>query len=52
MKSKDQKTLLVSESGDDNDRRHAPVSSPMTKKGVYAAISYMTCAGQGVEDLR
>ncbi|GJY36324.1 hypothetical protein Tco_0421702 [Tanacetum coccineum] len=44
MESKDQKTLLVSESGEDNDRRHVPVSSPMTRKGVYAAVSYMACA--------
>ncbi|KAJ9548572.1 hypothetical protein OSB04_021115 [Centaurea solstitialis] len=43
MKFKDQKTLLLSKSGDDDDEWN--VSSPMTKKGVYAAISYMACAG-------
>ncbi|KAJ0576286.1 putative sugar phosphate transporter domain-containing protein [Helianthus annuus] len=40
MDFKDQKTLLESKSSDD-DRR---VSSPMTRKGVYAAVSYMTSA--------
>ncbi|KAI3811200.1 hypothetical protein L1987_20919 [Smallanthus sonchifolius] len=42
MDFKDQKTLLEPKSSDDDDRRRA--SSPMTRKGVYAAISYMTCA--------
>ncbi|XP_076937850.1 UDP-N-acetylglucosamine transporter UGNT1-like [Bidens hawaiensis] len=41
MDFKDQKALLESKSGDDDGRR---LSSPMTRKGVYAAISYMTCA--------
>ncbi|KAK9055108.1 hypothetical protein SSX86_026189 [Deinandra increscens subsp. villosa] len=42
MDFKDQKTLVESKTGDDDDRRR--VSSPMTRKGVYAAISYMSCA--------
>ncbi|KAL8206260.1 hypothetical protein R6Q57_009811 [Mikania cordata] len=42
MDFKDQKTLVESKSDDEDDRRR--VSSPMTRKGVYAAISYMTCA--------
>lgn len=42
MEFKDQKTLPLSKSGDDDDQWH--VSSRMTRKGVYAAISYMACA--------
>ncbi|KAI3781941.1 hypothetical protein L2E82_11969 [Cichorium intybus] len=42
MEFKDRKVLPVSKSGDEDDRRHA--SSPMTRTGVYAAVSYMACA--------
>ncbi|KAL4571467.1 hypothetical protein LXL04_018227 [Taraxacum kok-saghyz] len=42
MEFKDRKALPISKSGDDDDRRH--VSSPMTRTGVYAAVSYMACA--------
>ncbi|CAI9298385.1 unnamed protein product [Lactuca saligna] len=42
MEFKDRKTLPVSKSGNDDDRRN--VSSPMTRTGVYAAVSYMACA--------
>nr|KAJ0189288.1 hypothetical protein LSAT_V11C800413440 [Lactuca sativa] len=42
MEFKDRKTLPVSKSGNDDDRRN--VSPPMTRTGVYAAVSYMACA--------
>nr|XP_043619045.1 UDP-N-acetylglucosamine transporter UGNT1-like [Erigeron canadensis] len=36
--------LPVLKSGNDNEDENRHVSSPMTRKGIYAAISYMACA--------